>query len=1240
MLDSLFRFPADSTMSAMQVESILDLLDLPVGVMDRRFRALSLNASARRFLLSQGIIVGDRSRTGRYNAFRAILKPFVTRALKTGRATFIPEFTLPAPAEGGFRVVVCPGRIQSSDLAFVVGLPGCSTADEQAALERIFEGFTVGVVLMGADLRHKLLNSRALEMFGLKRGETIGKLTSEVNPSAQAKVQESQLRQFIQARQGSVQEDYVLASARFGVLRGRLVLWPIWNAQGSSEGIVMLVDALVPRAGAAEPDRETLELLGREAHLHGPPVYYTHVDGTVYLMNAAAGALVTPGVTGRPANLKTDVPWVHPEVLSALYANLLGGALVTTAMAEIESPAGTKTMRILARGIRDVGDIVSRICFVLSDATEHESARRLLADTVRSLASEKEILDKIVDALDLPVAVVDENLNTIRINAATARRLGMSPDDAVGKPIGQVVPTVGQTGMVDLMRSVLEKGTDVHLARFEHVMRSGEVMPMEMSIYPVRIEGRKCCLAIARETLGREKIEAEAAKWESRYRAVVHNLREAVFVHDKDGVIEDLNDPAAEALGGEAGAIGRPGADHVPLVLEGEAILDAQRKAIETGETQHQGLMKITRVATGDEHFVEITHVPLTDARGKKAGLVTIVHSATGVVKLEREIKRYTESLRKKVDERTAELSAAKRLLAESVAKIAAVARSGPLMASLTDAGSVYRAFLTQARQTLGADFVNLILVEKQAGGAQSAYYVEGVPPPKGALDSGIVETAIAQLALGEGAREAVRIPKPDVLLAETDLGQAWGLLVAWRSRGEFSEMDAGLAGLLSAQMAVALPITRYVRELEHGRDRADCLRRIAVRVAGASSVEEAMRLVAEEIAGALPVDRMMWIVEGGPDQLWASEVFNRSGEVAPRALRIGFPPGARAAHVKGLESVRGKSFCDIARGSGPGDSEPGGAPVRACPFAGRSGPSPLALRLKALLAEAGCSRDPDVLPAVAPVMLSESSYGLLCARPSDGEAFAPDDTCFICVAASTIASMWRAADAASAVRRLEAAGDSVGDIVHDLKYPLNKVREELARLDRAGGAAALDKETIAGLMGELGHLGSLADELSAVSNPRHRSPEVIDIEQAVDHCLGLLADDLGGKGVRVKKELGDVPPIYADRRDVTRVLLNLLVNSVEAVAADGVIGISAKVIRDGVGPGMVGLVFEDSGPGVPEACIHKVFDAFFTTKEGGTGLGLFSARKRAQANGGGLTCEIGTGGKSRFVARFPAAVG
>jgi hypothetical protein len=500
----------------------------------------------------------------------------------------------------------------------------------------------------------------------------------------------------------------------------------------------------------------------------------------------------------------------------------------------------------------------------------------------------------------------------------------------------------------------------------------------------------------------------------------------------------------------------------------------------------------------------------------------------------------------------------------------------------------------------------------------------------------------MAHLVLGRGTGEKVRTAGPRLLLADVDLGEAKGLLVVSKPEGEFGRLELGLAGLLCTQIGFAVPITRYVADLKIGRERADCLRRIAVGVAGAPSPEEAMRRIAQEIAGVLPVSRMLWIVSGSDGHMWVSEIYSKAGEADNGALRLNISEELKLLHLGAIAGAKGRSFCEIPEGPGPGQTEGarGDAPAGRCPFRVRSDGSELGRRVASLLLDAGIMHQGDGSISVAPVMLSQGSWSLLCALGEDRAAPSPDDTCFICVAASTLAHVWKAADCASAVRRLQATSETVCDLVHDLKYPINKMHSDLEALEKSCALVSPCMDGLATIKVELESLKMLTDELCEVSNPGNRKPEIIDVNQMVEHCLFLLAADLAAKAIEVRRDIAAVPPIFADRRDVARVMLNILGNGVEAVAANGLILIGATTgeIRPGVRS--VSIVFEDSGPGVPEGDVCRLFDAFFTTKKGGTGLGLFSARKRAQANGGDVACEIVDGGKSRFVATFPAAMG
>ena len=147
-----------------------------------------------------------------------------------------------------------------------------------------------------------------------------------------------------------------------------------------------------------------------------------------------------------------------------------------------------------------------------------------------------------------------------------------------------------------------------------------------------------------------------------------------------------------------------------------------------------------------------------------------------------------------------------------------------------------------------------------------------------------------------------------------------------------------------------------------------------------------------------------------------------------------------------------------------------------------------------------------------------------------------------------------------------------------------------------------------------------------------------MDLRATVDHCISLAAGDLEARSIAIANSVGNVPPVFADRKDVVKIALSILANSVDAIGKAGSISVSSRTSQGRSGAGQVGLIFEDTGPGVAAADVGKVFDAFYTTKRGGSGLGLFSAKKRARANGGDILCEMGEQGKSRFVVILPVA--
>jgi signal transduction histidine kinase len=148
-----------------------------------------------------------------------------------------------------------------------------------------------------------------------------------------------------------------------------------------------------------------------------------------------------------------------------------------------------------------------------------------------------------------------------------------------------------------------------------------------------------------------------------------------------------------------------------------------------------------------------------------------------------------------------------------------------------------------------------------------------------------------------------------------------------------------------------------------------------------------------------------------------------------------------------------------------------------------------------------------------------------------------------------------------------------------------------------------------------------------------------VDLEAVVQTALDALRNGPGGLRSRLDLELaGDLPPVMADADQLAQVVMNLVTNADQAIAATGRAGRIALATRD-LG-GRVELRVADDGPGVPADLRARIFDPFFTTKEvgAGTGLGLALCHRVVSALGGRISVEDNPGGGAVFALRLPAA--
>lgn len=201
--------------------------------------------------------------------------------------------------------------------------------------------------------------------------------------------------------------------------------------------------------------------------------------------------------------------------------------------------------------------------------------------------------------------------------------------------------------------------------------------------------------------------------------------------------------------------------------------------------------------------------------------------------------------------------------------------------------------------------------------------------------------------------------------------------------------------------------------------------------------------------------------------------------------------------------------------------------------------------------------------------------------------------------------------------RHLASVGRSLAAVAHDMKTPLVVIGGLTRRVWEKMDADDPARETLALVVREATRLEEMTKDMLDFSRPLNLRRTYADINKTVRDSLALVAEAAKKKHVRIVPELcAGLPDIYFDTMRMVQVIVNLLLNAVQASPAGGTV-----TVRTGEAGGSVIVEVIDNGCGIREDQRARIFDPFFTTKKEGTGLGLPIVRKIVDAHG--WTLEI-----------------
>ena len=229
---------------------------------------------------------------------------------------------------------------------------------------------------------------------------------------------------------------------------------------------------------------------------------------------------------------------------------------------------------------------------------------------------------------------------------------------------------------------------------------------------------------------------------------------------------------------------------------------------------------------------------------------------------------------------------------------------------------------------------------------------------------------------------------------------------------------------------------------------------------------------------------------------------------------------------------------------------------------------------------------------------------------------------------------------------RVSMLGELTASIAHELNQPLAAIATNCAAglrwLDRAEPDL---NEVLALTRRSLSDAQRAADIIARVrAMAARRAPErvLVHPQDVILEALQFLRHEVEWRGITVFRSFSpDAPAVMADRTLLQQVIVNLAVNAMQAMAQSGTAERKITVRTLSLDGGSLRCSVEDSGPGIETSNLPRLFESFFTTKQGGMGMGLSICRSIIEAHGGQIAADNGSShGGARFSFTLPAAVG
>jgi signal transduction histidine kinase len=220
---------------------------------------------------------------------------------------------------------------------------------------------------------------------------------------------------------------------------------------------------------------------------------------------------------------------------------------------------------------------------------------------------------------------------------------------------------------------------------------------------------------------------------------------------------------------------------------------------------------------------------------------------------------------------------------------------------------------------------------------------------------------------------------------------------------------------------------------------------------------------------------------------------------------------------------------------------------------------------------------------------------------------------------------------------RLSLVGQMVTSIAHEIKNPLGSIKGAVQILkdidtpekDKSEFASIIEKE--------VNRLDGVVRDYLSFARPSPEKMTAVNLCEVFTAVTRQMKYQFDQSGIRISLRSIESPIINGDPNRLHQLILNILLNSIQAMPQGGEIIINCRT-TDAGHDGSIRVEISDNGVGIPEENLKKIFDPFFSTKSQGTGLGLVTAQAIVSEHGGRIAVKSAENKGTTFLIEFPVA--